>query len=191
MSPLSVLVACEFSGQVRDAFRRHGHNAISCDLLPCERPGPHIIGDVAAELGRGWDMVIAFPPCTYLSRAGARYWAARQIQQDRAVAFVLAIASATSPMIAIENPHGALARRWRRPDQVVQPWWFGADYSKATCLWLKGLPPLMATVVYPSPVTFETAWPHSGSGHAPTGAAWRRRVRAPAGLAEAMARQWG
>jgi hypothetical protein len=185
------LIACEFSGVVRDAFRARGVDAVSCDLLPTERPGPHIQGDVLAELGRGeWDTVIAFPPCTYLSRAGQHLWPGRQAEQMHALLFVLGIWSCGAPRVAIENPRGALSFLFRPPDQVVDPSDFGAHYRKATCLWLRGLPPLLSTYRVASPTPFVAAFPHSGAGHARQGAAWRRRVRFPAGIAEAMADQW-
>jgi len=186
-----VLVACEFSGVVRDAFIARGADAVSCDLLPSERPGPHIQGDVLAELGpTGRDLLVAFPPCTYLSGAGRHLWPLRITEQMHALQFVLALWCSDVPRVAIENPRGVLSVIWRRPSQVVQPSHFGAHYSKATCLWLRGLPPLLATGVVSSAVSFDRAFPHSGAGHARQGAAWRRRVRFPVGLAEAMADQW-
>ncbi len=185
-----ILVACEFSGRVRDALIGRGLKAISCDLMPSEAPGPHIQGDVLAQLGRPWDAVIAFPPCTYLSQAGARYWPGRRAEQEAAIEFVRALWSADAPCVALENPQGVLTTRFRPPDQVVSHHWFGAPYTKRTCLWLRGLPPLMATYVDANPRTFVQAHPHSGAGHAAQGAAWRRRTRLPLGFAEAMAEQW-
>ena len=144
---MRVLVACEVSGRVRDAFLTAGADAVSCDLLPSEQLGPHIIGDVLDQVGQGWDVMIAFPPCTHLSSSGARWWAEKRAdgRQQAAIEFVMALATAPIPRIAIENPIGVLSTAWRKPDQVIQPWQFGHDASKATCLWLRGLPPLTPT----------------------------------------------
>jgi hypothetical protein len=145
---MRVLIACEFSGIVRDAFAAKGHDAWSCDLLPSERKGQHIQGNVLEILDQGWDLMIAHPPCTYLSRAGARWWksAERQELAKRAHAFVLSLWNAPIQRIAIENPIGQLDKKWRVADQKVEPHQFGDPYSKATCLWLKGLPLLMDTL---------------------------------------------
>lgn len=146
---MRVIVACEFSGIVRDAFIARGHDAWSCDLLPTEREGPHFqedIFEVLADSWMVWDLMIAHPPCTHLTRAGDR-WYATSALRNGAADFVQALAAQPIPRIAIENPRGALNRLWRRPDQVIQPWMFGAGETKATCLWLKNLPPLMATAV--------------------------------------------
>ena len=144
---MKVLVACEFSGIVRDAFRARGHDAVSCDLLPTESAGPHIQDDVLSHLEEGWDLMVAHPPCTYLSRAGARWWKkpGRQELADKAAEFVFALRDAPIERIAIENPIGQLNARWRYPDQEIQPHWFGDPFSKTTCLWLKNLPPLKPT----------------------------------------------
>lgn len=142
------MVACEFSGIVRDAFRARGHDAWSCDLLPCEAdPKYHIQGDVLPLLDDGWDLMVAHPPCTYLSRAGARWWKkpGRKELADRAAEFVFALRDAPIERIAIENPIGQLNQRWRYPDQKINPHDFGEPYSKATCLWLKELPRLIPT----------------------------------------------
>jgi hypothetical protein len=146
MSKLRVLVACEYSGRVRDAFRALGHDAMSCDLLPAEVAGPHHQGDIADVLGDGWDLMIAHPPCTYLSASGM-HWTTRglrdpQLTED-ALAFAQMLMDAPVARIAIENPVGAISSRIRKPEQIVQPWMFGDDASKRTCLWLKGLPPLV------------------------------------------------
>ena len=183
---MNVLVACEFSGVVRDAFRQRGHNAWSCDLLPSEQPGPHFQEDVFDVLRTGWptwDLLIAHPPCTYLTRAGDR-WYARSPQRKQAADFVMALAGQPVPRIAIENPRGALQRLWRRPDQTVQPWMFGHGETKATCLWLKNLPPLMATVV-------STGRQPRIHFAAPGPERWKERSRTLSGVAEAMAEQWG
>jgi len=152
MKRLRVLVGCEFSGIVRDAFSAKGHDAWSCDLLPTERPGNHIIGDVREVLNNGWDLMIAHPPCTYLSVSGM-HWTTRglrdpQLTED-ALEFVRMLMDAPIPKIAIENPVSVISTRIRKPDQVVQPWMFGEDASKATCLWLKGLEKLKHTKIHP------------------------------------------
>lgn len=146
---MRVLVACEFSGRVRDAFEDRGHEAWSCDLLPTEQPGRHIEGDVLEVLGDGWDLMIAHPPCTYLSSSGL-HWNKRRpgraAQTEEALAFVRALLEAPIDRIALENPVGCISTRIRPPDQTVQPWQFGHSESKATCLWLKNLPLLRPTV---------------------------------------------
>ncbi len=183
---MRVLVACEFSGIVRDAFRARGHDAWSCDLLPSEQPGPHLQEDVFDVLRTSWmvwDMLVAHPPCTYLCRAGDR-WYANSAKRQQAVQFVQALAAQPVPHIAIENPRGALSRLWRRPDQVIQPWMFGHGETKATCLWLKNLPPLMATSV-------STGREPRVHYMAPGPERWKERSRTLQGIAEAMADQWG
>ena len=183
---MRVLIACEFSGVVREAFRKRGHDAVSCDLLPSELPGPHIQGDVLLHLADGWDMMIAHPPCTHLSASGARWWKEKIAdgRQAAAVAFVLALAMADIPRIAIENPIGALSRLWRKPDQILQPWQFGHGETKATCLWLRGLPPLMPTAI----VQGRDARIHRMS---PSADRAKERSRTYRGIANAMADQWG
>lgn len=140
-------MACEFSGIVRDAFIAHGHEAVSCDLLPSERPGPHIQGNVLNHLDDGWDLMIAHPPCTYLAVSGARWFKGRQIEQEMALDFVRDLMKARIPRIAIENPISVISSRIRKPDQIIQPWMFGHGETKATCLWLKNLWPLVPTDV--------------------------------------------
>jgi hypothetical protein len=193
---VKILVACEFSGIVRNAFARLGHDAWSCDLLPSEIPGQHILGDVRTILDHDWDLMVAHPPCTYLSRAGAR-WASpeRDVHAAAATAFVLALWTAPIPRVAIENPIGQLNRRWRYPDQTVEPWYFGDPYTKRTCLWMRGLPPLLATVI----TTDTTPWLPSNSSGFRRGQRSRRGVvhggkaasRTFPGFAQAMANQWG
>lgn len=185
MTRLRVLVACEFSGIVRDAFIARGHDAWSCDLLPTEQPGPHFqenIFEVVKDSWMVWDLMIAHPPCTHLTRAGDRWYATSALRGD-AADFVKALAGQPIPRIAIENPRGALNRLWRRPDQVIQPWWFGAGEVKATCLWLKNLPPLMATAVV---LGREPRVHHMSPG--PN--RWKERSRTLPQIAEAMATQW-
>lgn len=132
---MRVLVACEFSGRVRDAFIRRGHDAWSCDLLPTEVPGPHIQGDVLSILGNGWDLMIAHPPCTHLAASGARWWKEKgPMVQWEALEFVRALLAAPIPKIALENPVGKISTSIRKPDQIIQPWQFGHPETKATCL---------------------------------------------------------
>lgn len=181
---VKVLVACEFSGVVRDAFTAAGHDATSCDLLPSERDGNHYCGDVRDILGDGWDLMIAHPPCTYLAVSGARWWAGRKREQAEALEFVKLLLDAPIPRIAVENPIGAISKAIRKPDQIIQPWQFGHGETKATCLWLKDLPPLEPTEVV------------DGREHRvwkmPPGAnRWRERSRTYSGVATAMAEQWG
>jgi len=142
---MKVLVACEFSGVVRDAFAARGHDAWSCDLLPTERPGQHIQSDVLAVLGDGWDLMVAHPPCTHLAVSGARWFKDKRAEQEEALEFVRALLAAPIERIALENPVSVISSRIRKPDQIVQPWWFGHGESKTTCLWLKNLPRLTPT----------------------------------------------
>jgi|WetSurMetagenome_2_1015567.scaffolds.fasta_scaffold63145_4 hypothetical protein len=148
---MKILVACEFSGIVRDAFIARGHDAVSCDLLPSERPGPHIQGDVLAILGDGWDLMIAHPPCTHLASSGARHFPAKRAdgRQQAGIDFFMAIVNAPIPKIAVENPVGIMSSVYRKPAQIIQPWQFGENASKKTCLWLKGLPLLQGTRIIP------------------------------------------
>ena len=179
-----VLVACEFSGTVRDALRRRGVDAVSCDLLPTEAPGPHIEGDVLEQLDKGWDMMIAFPPCTHLANSGARWWAEKRDDQADAIRFVMNLWLAPIPKVAIENPYGKLSSAWCRPDQVIQPWQFGHGETKATCLWLRGLPPLMVGAQ-------DQGREPRVHRESPGPDRWKRRSKTLEGIAEAMAVQWG
>lgn len=181
---MRVLVACEFSGTVRDAFRKRGHDAWSCDLLPTEREGPHIEGDVLDVLGQGWDIMIAHPPCTHLAVSGARWFKLKQREQAEALDFVRALLSAPIPRIALENPVSIISSRIRKPDQVIQPWQFGHGETKATCLWLKGLPLLKPTKV----VEGREARVHKLP---PSEDRWKLRSITYQGIANAMASQWG
>lgn len=180
---MKILVACEFSGIVRDAFLAKGHDAVSCDLLPSERPGPHVQGDVKSLLRDGWDMLIAHPPCTHLAVSGARWFKEKRIEQDEALEFVRLLLAAPIPRIALENPIGVISSRIRKPDQIVQPWQFGHGETKATCLWLKGLPLLVPTHI----VEGRQPRVHRMS---PSPDRWRERSRTYAGIAAAMATQW-
>jgi hypothetical protein len=181
---MRVLVACEFSGIVRDAFADRGHFAMSCDLIPSERPGNHYQGDVRKVLLDGWDLMIAHPPCTYLAVSGARWFKDRQIEQWNALAFVHVLLDNPIPRIALENPVSVISSRIRKPDQIIQPWMFGHGETKATCLWLKGLPKLEPTDV----VDGRSPRVHHAS---PGPDRWKERSRTLPGIAAAMADQWG
>lgn len=181
---MKVLVACEYSGAVRDAFLARGHEAMSCDLLPTEKPGPHYQGDVCDILGRGWDLLIAHPPCTHLAVSGARWFKHKQTEQAAALAFVRLLLNAPIPRIALENPVSIISSRFRKPDQIIQPWQFGHGETKATCLWLKGLPLLIPTNI----VDGREARIHKMS---PGPDRWKERSRTYQGIADAMASQWG
>lgn len=193
---MKVLIACEYSGTVRDAFIRAGHDATSCDMLETERPGPHVVGDVLEILDNGWDLMIAHPPCTHLAVSGARWFSAKSQDQAAALDFVRKLMSAPIPMIALENPVSIISSRIRKPDQIIQPWQFGHDASKATCLWLKGLPLLKATGnVPPRIIDGKQRWSNqtdSGQNRlGPSQDRWKERSRTYEGIAEAMAQQWG
>jgi len=181
---MRVLVACEYSGTVRDAFRARGHDAMSCDLLPTEKPGPHYQGSVFDIIDDGWDLMIAHPPCTHLAVSGARWWKDKLNEQAEALWFVAQLMGAPIPRIAIENPVSKISTAIRKPDQIVQPWQFGHGETKATCLWLKGLPPLVPTQV----VEGREARIHKMS---PGPDRWKERSRTYQGIADAMASQWG
>jgi hypothetical protein len=183
---MKVLIACEFSGIVRDAFLKHGHDAWSCDLLESERPGPHLQGDILEFMcGRdGWDLMIAHPPCTFLAVSGARWFKDRLPQQRAALGFVRALMSAPILRICIENPISVISTKIRRPEQIIQPWQFGHPEVKATCLWLKNLPLLHPTKV----VKGRTARIHR---EPPSPERWKNRSRTYSGIAEATAQQWG
>jgi hypothetical protein len=188
-----VLVACEYSGRVRDAFRALGHDAVSCDLLPTEAPGPHHVGDVRDILRDGWDLMVAHPPCTHLAVSGARWFHAKQREQAEALDFVRLLLDAPIPRIALENPVSIISSRIRKPDQVIQPWQFGHEATKTTCLWLKGLPLLTPTYVVGCGDRHVTK-----SGRSlpkwynlpPSPDRWRERSRTFDGIARAMAEQW-
>lgn len=196
---MKVLMACESSGTVRDAFIRAGHDAMSCDILPTEKPGPHYQGDVRDVLGDGWDLLIGHPPCTYLSVSGM-HWTTRglrdpQLTED-ALAFARLLMDAPIARIAIENPVSIISSRIRKPDQIIQPYQFGHDASKKTCLWLKGLPPLRPTAfVEPRIVGGKPRWENqtdSGQNKLPPSSdRWRIRSKTYQDIADAMAAQWG
>lgn len=182
-APLRVLVACEYSGVVRDAFRARGHDAWSCDILPTERPGPHYQTDVREVLDCRWDLMIAHPPCTHLAVSGARWFVEKRAEQESALAFVRLLMDAPIPRIAIENPVSIISSRIRRPDQIIQPWQFGHGETKATCLWLKNLPRLTPTNI----VSGREARIHKMP---PSADRWKERSRTYNGIAQAMAEQW-
>lgn len=190
---MKVLVACEFSGIVRDAFSALGHDARSCDLLPTECPGKHVQGDVCAILNDGWDLMIAFPPCTHLCVSGARWFAEKQSEQQQAIGFFMQLSNAPIHRIAIENPVGIMSSMWRKPDQIIQPWMFGHGETKATCLWLKNLPPLQPTHLEGDLFCEEAPRKRHARVHLepPGPDRWKNRSRTPEGIAKAMARQWG
>lgn len=185
---MKVLIACEYSGRVRDAFLRRGHDAMSCDLLPTESPGPHFQEDVLDVLDLGWDLMIAHPPCTYLAVSGARWWGERQMAQEVALMFVEQLMNAPIPHIAIENPIGLISTRIRKPDQIIQPWQFGHEETKSTCLWLKGLPLLKPTQVMETRTRNLTPSGQNKIGPRPD--RWKLRSLTYEGIAEAMAAQW-
>jgi len=186
---MRVLVACEFSGIVREAFRARGHDAWSCDLLPAEDgDSHHLQQDVLICLSDPvygpWDLMIACPPCTHLASSGARWFKDKVSEQAEAVAFVSALMAAPVSRIAIENPIGVLSTKIRTPDQIVQPWMFGHGETKATCLWLKNLPPLVPTDIVDGRVARVHREP-------PSPERWKNRSRTLPGIAAAMADQWG
>lgn len=192
---MKILVACEYSATVRNALIRRGHNAISCDYLPSDDGAPHYQGDVRDILDCQWDGMIAHPPCTYLCSSGL-HWNARRPERramtDDAVEFVKMLANAPIKRIAIENPIGCLSSRWRKPDQIIQPWQFGHPDSKATCLWLKGLNPLVPTNVLRMPECghWMNQTPSGQNRIVPSPDRWKIRSKTYEGIALAIASQW-
>jgi hypothetical protein len=213
---MKVLVACEFSGIVRDAFIARGHDAMSCDLLPTERPGPHYQGDVRDVLADAWDLIIAHPPCQHLAVSGARWFAAKRAdgRQQQGIDFFMLFTKLTCRW-AIENPIGIMSKLYRKPNQTIQPYHFGHSVSKATCLWLNGLPTLRATkivdrgMIYVDPrghshggaftlsATKKMSFEHRQNAYSPlmllphNEDRWKIRSRTFQGVADAMADQWG
>ena len=181
---MKILVACEFSGTVRDAFMARGHEAVSCDLLPTERTGPHVQADVLRILNEGWDMLIGHPPCTHLAVSGARWFKDKMQEQADAVAFFMALAMSGINKVCLENPVSVISTKWRKPDQIIQPWQFGHPETKATCLWLQNLPKLQPTNI----VQGREARVHKMP---PSPDRWKNRSRTFQGIANAMAEQWG
>ena len=201
---MKILIACEYSGRVRDAFIARGHAAMSCDLLPTDAPGPHYQGDVFDIINDGWDLMVAHPPCTYLSVSGM-HWTTRglrdpQLTED-ALAFVQRLMDAPVERIAVENPISVISSRIRKPDQIISPYQFGHDASKTTCLWLKNLPLLTATqMVEPRIVITPSGKPAKRWGNQcdnygqdklpPSADRWKLRSATYQGIADAMAAQW-
>jgi site-specific DNA-cytosine methylase len=180
---MKILIACEFSGIVREAFAKRGHDAMSCDLLPSELPGNHYQGDVRDILSDGWDMMIAHPPCTHLAVSGARWFKDKQQEQKEALEFVKLLMESPIDKICIENPVSIISSKIRKPDQIIQPWMFGHGETKATCLWLKNLPKLQPTNIVEGRESRIHRMP-------PGPDRWKERSRTFAGIAEAMAEQW-
>ena len=182
---LNVLVACEYSARVRDAFRAKGHNAFSCDLLPTDgNPTYHYHGDVLEFIPlHSWDLMIAHPPCTHLAVSGSRWFKDKVVEQAQAIEFVKALLEAPIPRIALENPISVISSKVRKPDQIIQPWQFGHGETKATCLWLKGLPKLVPTDI----VEGREARVHKMP---PSADRWKLRSTTYQGIADAMADQW-
>ena len=181
-----VLVACEYSGVVRDAFIKAGHDAMSCDLLPTESPGPHYQGDIFDIIGDGWDLMIAHPPCTHLSVSGAR-WFKEKISDGRqkaAIYFFFDLVNVNIERVALENPIGIMSTIYRKPDQIIQPWQFGHGETKATCLWLRWLPLLHPTNIVSGRESRIHKMP-------PSNTRGKDRSRTYEGIAAAMAEQWG
>jgi len=209
---MKVLVGCEYSGVVRDAFIALGHDAWSCDFEETETPGNHYRGDVKDIINDGWDLGIFHPPCTFLASSGVRWlshpddthlpfnerrvhpqYPNRRIDMQESINFVKMLYDAPIPMVAIENPIGLLSTRWRKPDQIIQPWQFGHQKMKSTCLWLKNLPVLTPTNIVGPPPTdkkerlkWQDVWMAS-----PGPDRWKDRSRTYTGFGKAMAQQWG
>ncbi len=181
---MRVLIACEFSGIVREAFKRKGHDAWSCDILDTEIPCQHIKDDVLKHLDEGWDMMIAHPPCTHLAVSGARWFKDKLAEQQSAIKFFMSLVNAPIEKIAVENPVSIMSTIYRKPDQIIQPYQFGHPETKATCLWLKNLPLLV-------PTTNLMPLFHRIHQEPPSPNRWKNRSRSYFGIAEAMANQWG
>lgn len=190
---MRVLIACEYSAVVRSAFAARGHTAVSCDLLPSDKPhGWHVRGDVLRLIDAGWDLMIAHPPCTYLTRAGARWWPERKAEQQQALDFVRLLLAAPIPRIALENPPGAIGTQIRKADQYIQPWEHGHPETKATGLWLKGLPKLRPTRDVKAQMLALPMKERSRVHYAAPGPdRWKVRSTTLQGIAAAMAEQWG
>ena len=196
---MKVLIACEFSGTVRDAFTKLGHDAWSCDLEPSLKPGNHYQGDVMDIINDKWDLMIAHPPCTHLAVSGARHFAQKRAdgRQQQGIDFFMKLANSNIHRYAIENPIGIMSSEWRKPDQIIQPYHFGHNASKSTCLWIKNLPLLKSTnivdkgefVTFPSGKRM-TKWYADSAKHSPKE---REKIRNKTfqGIADAMADQWG
>ena len=202
---MKILIACEFSGTVRDAFIAKGHDAVSCDIEPSEKPGPHYQGDVFDIINDSWDLMIAHPPCTHLASSGAKHFAIKIAdgRQQEGIDFFMKLANCNIPKYAIENPVGIMSTKWRKPDQIIQPWYFGDEAQKSTCLWLKGLPNLVPTKIvgkgefYVSPSGKKLpAWYGDAAVNGKKiayGSVEMKKIRNKTfqGIADAMADQWG
>jgi site-specific DNA-cytosine methylase len=190
---MRVLIACEYSGVVRDAFINNGHDAMSCDLLPTDSLGNHYQGDVFDVINDGWDIMIAHPPCTHLAVSGARWFKDKVKEQAESLEFVRRLMDAPINRIAIENPISIISSRIRKPEQIIQPWMFGHPEAKATCLWLKGLPSLIATDVLTKPECgyWSNQTPSGQNKLGPSKDRWKERSKTYQGIAIAMANQWG
>jgi site-specific DNA-cytosine methylase len=184
-----ILIACEYSGSVREAFKARGHHAISCDLLPTDQPGEHYQGDVRDIVNQQFDAMIAFPPCTHLAVSGARWFGEKQQEQREALEFFLYLLKLPIKHIAIENPVGIASSRIRKPDQIIQPWQFGHEETKATCLWLKHLPPLKPTDIKER--RDQNLTPSGQNKLGPSPDRWKLRSLTYPGIAHAIATQWG
>jgi len=189
---MKVLVACEYSGTVREAFRKLGHEVYSCDIIPSDDNSPyHLQCDVLSILNDGWDLMIAHPPCTHLAVSGAKHFHKKQVEQKEALNFVKTLMDASIPRICIENPVSIISSRIRKPDQIIQPWQFGHEAQKTTCLWLKNLPLLAHTNIvskgdfYISPTGKKLPRWYSDNKN------WKVRSKTFQGIADAMAKQWG
>lgn len=203
---MKVLIACEFSGTVRDAFIKAGHNAMSCDIEPTDTPGPHYQGDMFDIVNDGWDMMIAFPPCTHLACSGAKHFAQKRTdgRQQQGIDFFLKVVNADIPKIAVENPVGIMSSIYRKPDQIIQPWQFGHEAQKNTCLWLKNLPLLQHTNVVGKGSFYISktgkkmpTWSHDVADSNGKKIGYNtpeiKKIRNKTfqGIADAMAKQWG
>lgn len=186
---MRVLVACEYSGTVREAFKKRGHYAMSCDLLPSDVPGGHYQGDVFDIIDGGWDLMIAHPPCTYLTVSGNKWmnhpkYPNRKQDRSEAIQFFMRLMLYDISKIAVENPIGIMSTAFRKPDQIIQPWMFGHGETKATCLWLKNLPKLTPTNIVEGREQRLHYLP-------PSTDRWKIRSKTFQGIADAMAEQWG
>lgn len=193
MKPLRCLIGCEYSGTVRDAFARLGHDAWSCDLLPSDAGGKHLQCSVLDLLSDGWDLAIFHPPCTHLAVSGALHFHRKQKEQAEALWFVEQLLNAPIPHIALENPVSIISTRIRKPDQIIQPFMFGHPESKKTCLWLKNLPKLTSTNLLPLPASgrWENQTPSGQNKLGPSEDRWKIRSKTYQGIANAMADTWG
>lgn len=188
---MKVLIACEYSGTVRDAFIRRGHDAMSCDLLPTDVPGPHYQGDVFDIIDQGFDLMIAHPPCTHLAVSGAAHFHRKQKEQAEALEFVRRLLDADIPKICLENPVSVISSKIRKPTQIIQPYEFGHPEMKKTCLWLKGLPKLNGTkYVYNEMMQLPKKYRERLRWASPGPNRWKVRSKTFQGIADAMAEQW-